>query len=61
MCIQNFSNCHALFASSFFLLHSAAAAAWCGIQWVDPQMIHFDELFYHPVRRSQCNPQTIFV
>ena len=42
-----------------FLLHSAAVAAWCGIQRVDPQMIHF-QIFYHLVRRSQFNPQTIF-
>ena len=27
---------------------------------VDPQMIYF-ELFYHLVRRSQLNPQTLFV
>ena len=56
-CIQNFSNWHALFD---FLSHSVAVAAWSGIQRVDPQMIHF-ELFYHLVRRSQFNPQTIFV
>ena len=42
-----------------FLLHSAAVAAWCVIQRVDPQMIHF-QIFYHLVRRSQFNPQTIF-
>ena len=41
-CIQNCSNWHAL----FFLLHSAAVAAWSGIQRVDLKMIHF-ELFYH--------------
>ena len=43
-----------------FLSHSVAVASWSGIQRVDPQMIHF-ELFYHLVRRSQFNPQTIFV
>ena len=59
-CIQNFSNWHALFVSFFFLSHSAAVAAWSGIQGVDPQMIHF-ELFYHLVRRSQSTPKTIFV
>ena len=59
-CIQNFSNWHALFVSFSFLSHSVAVAAWSGIQGVDPQMIHF-ELFYHLVRRSQFNPQTIFV
>ena len=56
-CIQNFSNWHALF---IFLSHSVAVVAWCGTRRVDPQMIHF-ELFCHPVRRSQFNPQTIFV
>ena len=55
--IQNFSTWHALFV---FLSHSVAVASWSGIQRVDPQMIHF-ELFYHLVRRSQFNPQTIFV
>ena len=44
----------------FFFSHSVAVAAWCGTRRVDPQMIHF-ELFYQPVRRSQFNPQTIFV
>ena len=48
--IQNFSN------MACFL----AVPAWCGAQRVDPQMIHF-ELFYHLLRRSQFNPQTIFV
>ena len=56
-CIQNFRNWHARFD---FLSHSVAVVAWSGIQCVDPQMIHF-ELFYHLVRRSQLNPQTIFV
>ena len=42
----------------FFLSHSVAVAAWCGTRRVDPQMIHF-ELFYHLVRRSQFNPQTM--
>ena len=42
-----------------FLPHSAAVAAWCGTQLVDPQMMHF-QLFYHLVRRGQFNPQTIF-
>ena len=56
-CMQNFSNGHALFI--FFLSHSVAVVAWSGIQRVNPQMIHF-ELFCHPVRRSQFNPQTIF-
>ena len=57
-CIQNFSNWHALFD---FLSHSAAVAAWSGIQRVDPQMIHF-ELFYHLVRRSQSTPkQYLFI
>ena len=55
--IQNFSNWHALFV---FLSHPVAVAAWSGILRVDPQMIHF-ELFYHLVRWSQFNPQTIFV
>ena len=61
-CIQNFSNWHALFVClfCFFLSHSVAVAAWSRIQGVDPQMIHF-ELFNHLVRRSQFNPQTIFV
>ena len=44
----------------FFLSLSIAVAASSGIQRVDPQMIHL-ELFYHLVRRSQFNPQTIFV
>ena len=52
---SNFSYWHALFFSL-----SIAVAASSGIQHVDPQMIHF-ELFYHLVRRSQFNPQTIFV
>ena len=47
-CILNFSNWHALFVLFvcllFFLSHSAAVAAWSGIQLVDPQMIHL-ELF----------------
>ena len=43
-----------------FLSLSIAVAASSGIQRVDPQMIHL-ELFYHLVRRSQFNPQTIFV
>ena len=55
-CIQNLSNWHSL---SVFLSHSVAVAACSGIQLVDPQMIHF-ELFYHLVRKSQLNPQTIF-
>ena len=55
ICIQNFSNWHALFLS-----HSVTVAAWSGIQRVDPQIIHF-ELFYHLVRKGQFNPQTIFV
>ena len=37
----------------FFPAQSVAVAAWS-------QMIHF-ELFYHLVRKSQFNPQTIFV
>ena len=44
----------------FFLSHTAAIAAWCRIQLVDPQMIIFN-FFYHLVHRSQFNPQTIFV
>ena len=44
----------------FFFLLSIAVAASSGTQRVEPQMIHF-ELFYHLVRRSQFNPQTIFV
>ena len=55
--IQNFSNWHALFV---FLSHSVAVAAWCGTRHVDQQMTHF-ELFFHLVRRSQLNPQTILV
>ena len=43
-----------------FLSLSIAVAPSSGIQRVDPQMIHL-ELFYHLVRRSQFNPQTIFV
>ena len=54
-CIQNFSP----FCFFLFLSNSVAVAAWSGVQGVDPQMIHF-ELFYHLVRRSQFNPQTIF-
>ena len=56
-CVQNFSNGPTLF---IFLSHSVTVVAWSGIQRVDPQMIHF-ELFCDPVRRSQFNPQTIFV
>ena len=52
--------CFVLFCFVFFLSHSVAVAVWCGTRRVDPQMIHF-ELFYHLVRRSQVNPQTIFV
>ena len=64
-CIQNFSYWHALFlflffSFFFFFLLSIAVAASSGTQRVEPQMIHF-ELFYHLVRRSQFNPQTIFV
>ena len=55
-CVQNFSNWHALFV--FFITFCSR----CVLKWdtVDPQMIHL-ELFYHLVRRSQFNPQTIFV
>ena len=38
---------------AFFFAQSVAVAAWS-------QMIHF-EVFYHLVRYSQFNPQTIFV
>ena len=48
------------FSFFFFFSLSIAVAASSGTQRVDPQMIHF-ELFYHLVRRSQFNPQTIFV
>ena len=44
----------------WFLSHSVAVVVWSGIQRVDPQMNRL-ELFYHPVHRSQFNPQTIFV
>ena len=54
---SEFQYWHAFF---IFLSHSVAVVAWSGIQRVDPQTIHF-ELFCHPVRRSQFNPQTIFV
>ena len=52
---QNFSNWHFC-----FLTHSVAVAAWSGVERVGSQKIHL-ELSYHPVRRSQVNPQTIFV
>ena len=52
----------------FFFLITVCLTFWirrrlwacCPHDCVDPQMIHF-ELFYHLVRRSQFNPQTIFV
>ena len=40
-------------ACLFIFAQSVAVAAWS-------QMIHF-EVFYHLVRNSQFNPQTIFV
>ena len=45
----------------FFLAHSVAVAAWRGIQCVDPQMRSILSFFYHLVRRSHFNLQTIFV
>ena len=66
-CIQNFSNWHALFFFFFFfnhclsdVLNQKTSLSVLPHDCVDPQMIHF-ELFYHLVRRSQFNPQTIFV
>ena len=63
--IQNFSNwltllvlfCFVLFF--FFLSHSVAVAAWKWDTVCRPTDDPF-ELFYHLVRRSQFNPQTIF-
>ena len=46
--------------SSAVEMEEIAVVEWSGIQRVDPQMIHF-ELVCHPVRRSQFNPQIIFV
>ena len=57
-CIQKFSNQHAL---CFFITFRKDVAAWSWISHVAPveaQMIHF-EVFYHLVRKSLFDPQTI--
>ena len=57
-CIQKFSNQHALL---FFITFRKDFAAWSWISHValvEAQMIHF-EVFYHLVRKSLFDPQTI--